>query len=379
MREMSIKNRAGRTIDTIEQSLKKAQDSLDKPLEDFTWDELLSYIESLKKRLSKNTLSLYTSKFIQFYKFCFDKTDDVKYNKMVKSLKSISTGIKRTKLKPSEILNPEDIKKLINAANIERDRCIVAVLFESGMRRGELLSLTNNNVKMDELKQLVTFEIPDEEGCKTGSRTIPCAEIYGYVQDWLKCNKSDMFMPVSENGLKRILIALFDKAGIKKPSNVHHFRHSAITHTVHIGLQPNEICMRFWGSPTSDMLETYIHLSESFQSNAYLKAKGLAADSDNKIVINPIASRCINCGKLIQSGNLCIQCKENADLKTKMEQQGNKLSDDAKRLIELEVKNTELEKQMLNMEKKINYWTKVSRKHFEILVENSVPVKEPDS
>jgi len=72
---------------------------------------------------------------------------------------------------------------------------------------------------MDESHKLVTFEIPDGEGCKTGSRTIPCAEIYGYVQDWMKCNKSDMFMPISENGLKRILIALFDKAGIKKPYN----------------------------------------------------------------------------------------------------------------------------------------------------------------
>jgi hypothetical protein len=231
---------------------------------------------------------------------------------MVKNLKSISHGIQRTRLKPSEILNPEDIKKLINVATIERDRCVVAVLFESGMRRGELLSLTNHMVKMDEERQLVTFEIPDEEGCKTGSRTIPCAEIYGYVQDWLKCNKSDMFMPISENGLKRILISLFDKAGIKKPYNPHHFRHSAITQTVNIGMQQNAICMRFWGSPSSDMIDTYVHLSESMQSDAYLKAKGMTGE--NTKVINPLACRCIECGRLIQSGDLCKTCKNSKDL-----------------------------------------------------------------
>jgi len=31
---------------------------------------------------------------------------------MVKNLKNISTGIQRTKLKPSEILNPDDLAKV---------------------------------------------------------------------------------------------------------------------------------------------------------------------------------------------------------------------------------------------------------------------------
>lgn len=75
---------------TIEQSLKKCQDSLDKPLEDLTWDELLNYIELLKKRLSKNTLSLFTSKFIQFYKFCFDKTDRFTHYSLCRNIRLCS-------------------------------------------------------------------------------------------------------------------------------------------------------------------------------------------------------------------------------------------------------------------------------------------------
>ncbi|VVB89160.1 Tyrosine recombinase XerC [uncultured archaeon] len=259
MRQIRAKNRTKRTIDTLEQSLVKAEKSIGKPLEDVTYEELLSYIESIKKHLSDNTVALYQSKFIQFYKFCFEETEDIKYNKLIKKLQNNTTGVKRNHINPSDILLPEDIRKLINVATIERDRCIVATLFESGMRRGELLSLTNNMVILNEQTQEVTFTIPDVEGCKTGGRTVVCLEICGYVQDWMKCNKSDRFMPVSENGLKRILINLFEKAGIKKPCNPHMFRHSSITNSVNIGMQQNAISMRFWGNINSDMLAHISH------------------------------------------------------------------------------------------------------------------------
>jgi integrase/recombinase XerD len=344
MREIKNKRRSKNTIVTLKQSLEKAQDNLGEPLEDLTYEQIISYIEKLDKELSSNSVALVVSKFIQFYNYCFDKTEDTKYFKLVKELKRLDRKIDGNKLKPSEILLPEDIKKLINVATLERDRCIVAVLFESGIRRGELLSLTNNMVTMDDVKQLVTFEIPDFEGCKTGSRFVTCSDIYGYVQDWQKCDTSDRFMPLSESGLKVILIRLFEKAKIKKPSNPHQFRHSAITYAVNIGMQQNAICMRFWGTPSSDMLDTYIHLSESMQSESYLKAKGMNGDATK--VINPLACRCVECGRLIQLGNLCKQCKENADLKLKVSQQENRLLEQSKSLTEMKIITESMSKAM---------------------------------
>ena len=79
VREIRIKNRASRTIYTLEQVLKKAEESLDKPLEDATFDELMTYIEGQKKIFSKNTVSLSIHKFVQFYKFCFETTEDMLY------------------------------------------------------------------------------------------------------------------------------------------------------------------------------------------------------------------------------------------------------------------------------------------------------------
>jgi site-specific recombinase XerD len=315
MRNLKAKNRSKNTIVTLEQSLFKAEMKIGL-LENASYEDLLSYIEGLKPKLSCNTISLIQSKLVQFYNYCFEETDKVKYSKLARQLKNINPGFEKSHIKPSDLLLPEDIKNLINVATLERDRCIIATLFESGMRRGELLSLTNDMVKMDDEKQRVTFEIPDSEGCKTGSRIVLCSDIYGYVQDWLKCNTSNRFMPLSNEGLNKCLIRLFKRSGIKKPSNPHNFRHSAITYSVNIGMQQNAICLRFWGSTSSDMIDTYIHLSETMQSEAYLKAKGMAGNEIK--VINPLASRCINCGRLIQSGQLCITCKENAELKQKV-------------------------------------------------------------
>ncbi len=67
------------------------------------------------------------------------------------------------------------------------------------------------------------------------------------------------------------------------------------------------------GIPNSAMLATYIHLSEQMQAVAYRNAKGMNGDGSK--IINTLACRCVNCGRLIQSGDLCVTCKENADLK----------------------------------------------------------------
>ncbi len=325
-RQLEAKNRAKNTVVSLEQALGKAEENVGKPLEELTWEEILTYFESLKKRgLSTSSVYLIQSKFIRFYKFCFDETEDVKYNSMIKKIKKYQVDKPKKHINPLDLLIPEDVKKLINVSTLERDRCIVASFWESGMRVGEMIALPNSKVLMDDATQEVTFNIPDVEGCKTGDRTVVCTEIYGYVQDWMKCNTSDMFMPMSGNGIRRMLARLFEKAGINKPSNVHMFRHSAITHWVNIGMQPNAISMRAWGIPNSNMLATYISLSEQMQATAYKNAKGLNGDSTK--IINPLASRCVNCGRLIQTGELCVTCKENKELKLKINSMDQELDD----------------------------------------------------
>ncbi|MCX9085301.1 MAG: tyrosine-type recombinase/integrase [Candidatus Methanoperedens sp.] len=330
---MELKNRSKNTLRLIDFSLGKAEDHFKKPLESLSIEELKKYFEGLKKRgnntkekgNSINTIDLTQKKFMQFYEWCFNETDDAKYATLARKINRIKSDKVKKEIKPDKILLPEEIKKLINVATIERDRCIVAVLYESGIRIGEFLSLKNDMVQMDELKQEVTFHIPSEPGCKTGSRSVTCLEIYGYVQDWLKCNPDKQFMPLSQNGVRRAIKLLFDKAGINKPYNIHHFRHSAITHAAGLNMSETQLSYRFWGIPHSAMLSVYIHLNEQLKSSGYRDAKGMGENSNGKTIINPLASRCVECGRLIQAGSLCKTCtdskkmkEENSELKTQM-------------------------------------------------------------
>lgn len=329
LKSIERKGRSKNTIINISQVLPRAQTWLNKPLEDATIEDIEKYIDHIKNNgspsddvltskkvrhgLANGSIHTVVSKFIQFYNFCYDETDDVRYFQFIRKLKKLRPEKPKTSIRPQDLVIPEEVKRLINVATLERDRCIVASFFEGGARMGEMLALDNDMVILDDAKQEVTFNIPNMEGCKTGARSVVCLEIYNYVVDWLKCNPSKKFIPLSPNGLRKVITTLYQRAGIQKPHNIHMLRHSTITHAVSIGMQQNAISMRFWGIPDSNMLSIYIHMSEQIKATAYHRAKGM--NGEETTVINPLSVRCVQCGRLIQTGDLCAQCAEIKQLK----------------------------------------------------------------
>lgn len=325
--DLLIQNRSTKTIGSVSLALDRIEEVFNRPLENLTIENLKAHISNMQeRRLSQNTINLTQSKLIQFYEWTFNETEDEKYSTMARKLRRIKVHRVKKDINPQDILLPEDIKKLINVATIERDRCIVAVLYESGMRLGELLALTTDMIEMDEVKQEVRFNIPNIEGCKTGARSVICLEVYGYVQDWFKCNTEKQFMPLCPNGVRKAVSRLFKKAGINKPFNIHHFRHSAITHAAGLNMSETQLCYRFWGIPHSAMLSVYIHLNEQLKSSGYRDAKGMG-ESNGKTIINPLAVRCVNCGRLIQSGDLCTTCRDSKKLSDENKELRNKMSE----------------------------------------------------
>jgi len=61
----------------------------------------------------------------------------------------IRASVKRNGRLPEELLSEEDVERLIGAARHPRDRALIAVLYESGCRVGELLTLRIRHVKFD--------------------------------------------------------------------------------------------------------------------------------------------------------------------------------------------------------------------------------------
>jgi site-specific recombinase XerD len=319
--EYESKNRTSRSLELVKLNLEDTEKIINKPLEDMGKEDIVRLVQYLKKErnFEQGTLNIRISKIIQFFNWCFDEADDIKYRKLIKKLKEYVKKVD-SDIRPEDIYTPEDIKRVINVATLERDRCLVSVLYEGGLRIGEFIALTNSMVEMNETNQEVTFHIPDQEGCKTGPRPVLCLEVYGYVQDWLKCNTSNQFMLLSENGIRKVTKNLFKRAGINKPSNPHMFRHSSITQACIMKMQPNQISMRYWGIPNSNMLSVYLHLSEQIVNSGYRDAKGMG-NGNGTTVINPLASRCVECGRLIQTGSLCKSCADAKKLATELQQE----------------------------------------------------------
>jgi site-specific recombinase XerD len=304
------KKKSQNNLTLLNYSLRKVQDSAGKPLDDLTYEEVQGCIKNLTD-LSDSSLETIQRKLIQYYNFMFNYTDDPKYHKMVRQLKEGKISRPKAKVSPVELVSPEEVKKLINVANTERDKCLIAVLFEGGLRVGELLALTNNMVIVDDKTKEVKFHIPNEEGCKTGARTVLCLEIYPHVIAWLKCNSDnpdDKFVPLGAKQIRNIVAGLYKKAGINKLCHPHMLRHSAITYMASIGASETELSLRFWGITHSSMVTTYIHLSEQQKADSYRNRKGMGEEI--KVAINPLATRCVECGDHIISGSLCSKCEK---------------------------------------------------------------------
>lgn len=87
-------------------------------------------------------------------------------------------NIKNKKL-PEEILTDDDIKRLINAATSARDKALIAVLYESGCRTGEFLSMRIKNISFDRYGAVIVVH------GKTGYKRVRLVSSVPYLVEWM--------------------------------------------------------------------------------------------------------------------------------------------------------------------------------------------------
>ena len=161
----------------------------------------------------------------------------------LKNINPSAAGIIRVKPKskkklPEDILNKDEIERLLNNAPNARDRALVATLYESGMRRGEIFSLHIKNIYFDENGCSVT--IPKG---KTGARRIRLVFAASFLRDWLNvhplkenreafvfCSLKEPFGVLSDAGWRDQIMKIAKKANVQKRVNMHSFRHARATH-----------------------------------------------------------------------------------------------------------------------------------------------------
>ncbi len=172
---------------------------------------------------------------------------------------------------PDEILTEEEIQAILTSCKTSRDRAFISVLYESGMRIGELSQLKWNHIKFD--INGMSIYIPDTKTNKT--RYVRLYMALPYLAAWRAdypggspAGEAPVFLTLKGASFTwetatKIVSRIATRAGLQKRVHPHLFRKSRITHMVTQGYQESVIRSMMWGNQNTQQLKTYIVLSEA--------------------------------------------------------------------------------------------------------------------
>lgn len=231
----------------------------------------------------------------------------------------IKTAIKENHKKlPEEILNEEEIKKLLDACTNVRDKALIATIYDSGCRVGELLNLRIKDVETVDYGMKVCL------AGKTGMRKVLLISAVPYLTEWLNEHpnkEQETYLWVKHNGKRisygrtRNLLADTAKlANISKKVNPHNFRHSRATFYAS-KLREREM-MEYFGWKKSDTVGIYVHLNGETVDRAILRGNGIIKEEEqDEIMLKP--RKCGRCGNVNKATDtFCSKCSLALDEKT---------------------------------------------------------------
>lgn len=222
------------------------------------------------------------------------------------------------------IIRREELRELLKFANT-KEKAMLFLLFESGMRIGEFTQMRKSDIK--QIEEGLEIHVP---AGKTGERKVVIVEATKYVNKWLeehpvKGRDAPLFpqpshYDVSIGGAaitkhigwvvgrmnasrKEQNLPLFDR-----PANPHNFRHSRATELGgEPGMTEQIMCKYFGWELDSSMPKTYIHLTDEQVKRAVLRTYGRARNvEDEKIVTHRTCPKCHEENPLTM--NFCGRC-----------------------------------------------------------------------
>jgi site-specific recombinase XerD len=264
-----------------------------------------------QNKISPWTVHKYLVCLKKFYKW-LRKTED--YPPEVKWIKST---VKDSQLKlPENMLSQEEVKRIINACENDRDRCLISLLNELGCRVGELLTL--------DIKQLEDcgdhFRATIQHS-KTTPRRLKIVDSKPFIAKWLNKHpklqqeNSPLFIGIGSknkndrldyDACRMLLRKIAKRAGVNKAVNPHHWRHSTATRYANF-MSYAQLCHWFGWKIGSKTASIYIHLSGQDLDDVVDSMRG--KKTVKKLEDTLSSKNCAQCGKENDGTNdLCIQC-----------------------------------------------------------------------
>lgn len=342
---------SNRRIDRYLDALTPLSNEVGKSFKKMTKQDIQGYVKNLIEREDYKDWTKYTYQVI--IKNCFFpwlyETEKPYYPEVVRWMKPKVPD--RNNKQPDDMITEEETKKMIAAAKHPRDKALVAFLFESGARIGEVMNLKIKDVRFNGQVTQVTLN------GKTGMRHIPIINSGVYLSQWInqhprKDNPENAVFcsigsrnhenDISYAGFRRIINIAAETAEVSKNVNPHNFRHSQAT-LLAGKLKEPQLRMYMGWSGDSKMVNTYVHLSSTQLTDAILEVNGMKkTENNNENKLKPI--KCLRCGEVNGvDSRICSHCGQPFDTKSALEH--NKMNDEFnKRLEELKDFKNEIDK-----------------------------------
>ncbi len=270
--EMDL-NYSKNTINTYENSLNQLIKYTNKDLLKLTSEDIEKFIVSLE--LEASSISNYLSAYKTFYNY-FIKLGDLKVNPI-----DIIDTPKLAKHLPT-YLTVEEIDKLLDIDIVDafsaRNKSILELLYSSGLRISELISLEFKNIDLNDCIIRVMGKGSKERIVPINDVAIHYLKVY--VKDYrhlLVKKEQNNFLYLNNHGKKMTRQGVFKmikkltlEKGIKKDVSPHTLRHSIATHMLENGADLR-IIQEFLGHSDIGTTQIYTHLTNQKLKNDYME------------------------------------------------------------------------------------------------------------
>ena len=232
------------TKETYSISLYKYQEYLKKKniiyVDKIDRDDIVSFLEHLKKEdLTAQTIAHYLTVIKNYHKFLIQ-------NEYLKD--NVAKSIERPKLvkKLPNVLSIEDVVKLLDIKGDTpfdiRNKCMLELMYGTGLRISELLSLTINDIDTFNATVRCVGKGDKERIVPINDYIIESLDDYLNVRNILLKNKTtkELFLnkngdALSRKGFFKILKQLLLEKGLNPNVSPHTLRHSFATHLLEYG------------------------------------------------------------------------------------------------------------------------------------------------
>lgn len=226
---------------------------------------------------------------------------------------------KRKKLDPDTLLQPRHVKELVKRATNPRDKTLLFLMWETGARLEEILSLKWKDVKLKTGQEEIS-KIKFRKS-KSQPRQVPVKESEPAIKNWktshprperkehVFVNLNGSITQMKATNVYNIINKVEKKADIPdiKKTNPHHFRKSRATFLASQGWNAPQLC-QFFGWSDFKTAKTYITLAKSDLEDAFKDMHGIGEQEEEEHEdLDPV--RCGNCGKVhgVET-NACDNC-----------------------------------------------------------------------